>query len=98
MYPYLDRRVADLVKRTNAIRLNEKLRLVTPFKYLTFSIHMESAAILEATAAHCYESMVGRGVSDDARGSPANELLALMGPDKRIRGGRVAGSLARLAA
>jgi len=53
------------------------------------AVDMESAAILEAAAAHGCTSMVVRGVSDDARETLPAELLELMGADGRIRRGGV---------
>jgi adenosylhomocysteine nucleosidase len=53
------------------------------------AVDMESAAIVEAAAAHGCASMVLRGVSDDARESLPEELMGLLRADGRIRGGGV---------
>jgi adenosylhomocysteine nucleosidase len=53
------------------------------------AVDMESAAIVEAAAAHGCASMVLRGVSDDARETLPEALMNLMGADGRIRGGGV---------
>jgi adenosylhomocysteine nucleosidase len=49
------------------------------------AVDMESAAILEAAAMHGCASMILRGISDDARETLPEELMALMDPDGRIR-------------
>ena len=53
------------------------------------AVDMESAAIVAAAAAHGCDSMIVRGVSDDARDSLPEELLALVDADGRLRRGRV---------
>jgi adenosylhomocysteine nucleosidase len=53
------------------------------------AVDMESAAILEAAAAHGCSSLVVRAVSDDARDTLPEELMRLVGADGRIRGGGV---------
>jgi len=49
------------------------------------AVDMESAAILEAAAMHGCASMVLRGISDDARETLPEELVALLDADGRIR-------------
>lgn len=53
------------------------------------AVDMESAAIVEAAAAHDCASMVLRGISDDARQTLPEELIALMDADGRLRRGGV---------
>jgi adenosylhomocysteine nucleosidase len=53
------------------------------------AVDMESAAIVEAAAAHGCASLVVRAVSDDARETLPDELVRLMGADGRIRGGGI---------
>ena len=53
------------------------------------AVDMESAAIVEAAAAHGCASMILRGISDDARETLPEALIALMDPDGRIRSGRL---------
>jgi len=49
------------------------------------AVDLESAAILEAAAAHGCSSLVVRAVSDDASETLPDELTRLMGADGRIR-------------
>ena len=53
------------------------------------AVDMESAAIVAAAAAHGCGSLIVRGISDDARASLPEELLALVDADGHLRGGRL---------
>ena len=56
---------------------------------VSVAVDMESAAIVATAAAHGCASMVLRGISDDARETLPEELIALMDADGRIRHGGV---------
>lgn len=53
------------------------------------AVDMESAAILETASRHGCASMILRGISDDARETLPEELMALMDNDGHIRVGRM---------
>jgi len=53
------------------------------------AVDMESAAIVAAAAAHGCDSMIVRGISDDARDSLPEELMTLVDVDGHLRGARV---------
>ena len=53
------------------------------------AVDMESAAIVAAAAAHGCDSMIVRGISDDARDSLPEELMTMVDADGHLRGRRV---------